>query len=111
MTCHLLPLSLVELHYPRYPVLSTANAECWSKKGHVESPAAQTDLIICFLQLSHFHIVKDKNCALKSDLGLSISGDCFWTHTMKHNHNFKEEGQENEGEENKASKTGKNIIP
>lgn len=75
----------------------------------MESPRGGTDLIIHFLQLSHFHIVKDKNCALKSELSLSVSGDS--PSGMKHNHNFKEEKEGQETEGGKISKTGKNIIP
>ena len=42
---------------------------------------------------------KGNNCALKSDLRLSVSGDSLQAHMMKHNHSLREEkGQEIEGE-------------
>lgn len=100
MRDHLLPLPLVGLYCLRYLALPTVNAECWSKKGHVWSPAGRSDPAIHLLQLSHFHIVKGNNCALKSDLCLSVSGDSLRAHMMKHNHNLREEkeGQAIEGE-------------
>lgn len=100
MKAHLLPLPLVGLHCLRYLVLSTVNAQCWSKKGHVESPTGGSDPVTHLLQLSHFHIVKGNNCVMKSDLCLSVSGDSLWAHMMKHNDNLREEkeGQGIEGE-------------
>lgn len=101
MKGHLLPLPLVRLHCLTYLALWTVNAECWNKKVHVEGPAGGPDPVIHLLQLPHFHIVNSSNCALKSDLRLSVSGDSLWAHMMKHNHNLREEKEEQEFEEGK----------
>lgn len=67
----------------------------------MQGPAGGSDPVIHLLQLSHFHIANSTNCALKSDLRLSVSRDSLQAHMMKHNHNLREEKEEQEFEEGK----------